>query len=517
MRIWVPKGSMTIFMTLMLCVMISMISTGLWSVQTAAARTQILNGVDIGLYSLFAQYDRTLLSEYDIFALDASGQDGKLDLASVYDDFSAYMLPVFMQNSQKLIVLEGGLGGYALLTDDGGDVFYHEAVRYMQETLWAQGITALQNRLGGRQASLSEAEAAGERLEHGNTMGDYDNEMNSAAQRSQEAERQRAAQSSSGDGSRFGGPGGQGGDGFAGSDGSGGTVPFEEAPAGASGPENPIPTIKRIRNMDLLMLVMPPTKSISSRDIRGKVLLSGRVRQQGMGMIGWYQPDGNVLNDLLFHQYVMSKLPNFLRPASSGLVYQVEYLIGRKTSDRENLERVVKRLLLIREGANAIYLAGDSEKMTQVKLLASAIAGTFLVPPAAVVIEAALVACWAFAESILDVRELLSGGKIPLKKTPADWQLSLENLPTLLDRLDTDRRSSPDGLSYQEYLEILLMGVDRREKLKGMMDMIELTLRDRPGWEEFRLDSCVVGAKASVDVLANGSKVFLVERMFGYE
>ena len=36
----------------------------------AAARTQILSGLDIGLYSLFGQYDRELLKEYDLFFLN---------------------------------------------------------------------------------------------------------------------------------------------------------------------------------------------------------------------------------------------------------------------------------------------------------------------------------------------------------------------------------------------------------------------------------------------------------------
>ena len=86
------------------------------------------------------------------------------------------------------------------------------------------------------------------------------------------------------------------------------------------------------------------------------------------------------------------------------------------------------------------YLLSDGGKRIQVETLALAIASGFLIPPAAAVIEAALIFCWAFAESILDVRELFAGGHVPLIKNSSDWQLSLRNLPNILDKLDSSRR-----------------------------------------------------------------------------
>ena len=61
------KGSITVFLALVLSILLSLVSTSIQSVQAAAARTQILNGMDIGLYSLFGQYDRSLLRDYDLF------------------------------------------------------------------------------------------------------------------------------------------------------------------------------------------------------------------------------------------------------------------------------------------------------------------------------------------------------------------------------------------------------------------------------------------------------------------
>lgn len=49
------------------------------------------------------------------------------------------------------------------------------------------------------------------------------------------------------------------------------------------------------------------------------------------------------------------------------------------------------KLLVIRQGVNMAYLLSDSGKRIQVETLALAIASGFLIPPAAAVIEAALI------------------------------------------------------------------------------------------------------------------------------
>ena len=129
----VKKGSITIFLALILSLVLSLVCASIESVRMAAARTQILNSMDIGLYSLFGQYDRTLLEDYELFALYAGGKE-ELDMASVYDDFQTYMKPVLKQNSQKLELLQGGFNGYQLLSDGKGEIFYQQAVQYMRET-----------------------------------------------------------------------------------------------------------------------------------------------------------------------------------------------------------------------------------------------------------------------------------------------------------------------------------------------------------------------------------------------
>ena len=153
----VKKGSITIFLALILSLILSLVSASIESVRMSAARTQILNSMDIGLYSLFGQYDRTLLEDYDLFALYAGGKE-EPDMASVYENFQSYMKPVLKQNSQKLELLQGGFNGYRMLTDGNGEVFFGQAVRYMRETLGSQGVQILLGKLRDQQKKTDEAE-----------------------------------------------------------------------------------------------------------------------------------------------------------------------------------------------------------------------------------------------------------------------------------------------------------------------------------------------------------------------
>lgn len=492
------KGSITVFLALILSLILSLVCTSIQSVQAAAARTQVLNSLDIGLYSLFGQYDRMLLEDYDLFFIDGAQGGSSLNLGKIYDNMESYIKPVLKQNSQKLTLKQGGFTGYRLATDQNGEVFYRQAVTCMKQTLGSQGIQKLLGKLSQKEQSTKQAEESGKQSEQGNTLQSYDTEMDTASKNSEVAKEeqqkeQEGAETSSGEKE----------DGF--SDG-------EQKPQVV----NPIPILKRIRQMSLLDLVVPAGKGISDQECEKGQLLSERQTQEGMTMPGMPETDNSRTSQLLFQQYLSDRMGSYQNPASEGLKYQMEYILAGKNSDRKNLEKVVGRLLLIREGINSASLVADSVKMAQVHTLALAIAAGFLIPPAAVIIEAALVLCWSFAESVVDLRELLHGGKVPLVKNASNWQLSLENLPYLLEKMDTERKNAENGMSYEDYLQVLLLSQSKKEKLERGMDMIEVHIRSHSGRKNFRLDNCLEAVEASVDVEANRIKTFTVTRQYSY-
>ena len=435
------RGSITLFLALILSLLLSLVCTSIESVRMASARTQILNSMDIGLYSVFGQYDRKLLEEYDLFALDGSMGGGQLNLAKICDNLESYMKPVLKQNSQKLELHQSGLTGYRLLTDECGEVFYQQIVQYMQETLGSQGVQLLLNKMSDRERKTEEADLKAKQAETGGSIDRYDSEMNQASQKSrqaaQEAENRQQQE---------------------------GQISTQPAPTQPQA-DNPISIIKRIMKMGILELVLPPGREISTWTVSKDTMVSGRQLQQGMEMPDGVTADSSYTSGVLFQQYLMNHLGNYTDPSKESLAYQMEYVFGGRDNDIDNLKSVASKLLFIREGVNFACLMADNVKRTEAQALAAAIASGFLVPPAAVVIESALLLCWAFAESVLDVRELFAGGKIPLVKTSADWQISLSNLSSLMEGLDSMRKNNEHGLSYEDYLQVLILPVSKEKKV----------------------------------------------------
>ena len=485
----------------------SLLSSGIESARMAAARTQILNGLDIGLYSLFGQYDKYLLKDFDIFAVDGSSGGKELDLASVYDEVESYMKPVLGQNSQELSLEQGGVTGYQLLTDESGEVFYQQVVSYMRETLGSQGVQLLLKKMRNQQEKIAEAEEKGEALENGKTLEGYDAEMGQASQKSQALLEEKKKQEQQN----------QGQNGF--TDGSTGSSASELVPVEKNPPakvDNPIPVIRRMRKIGLLSLVVPLDREVSEKEIDRSTLVSRRELEQGMAMEGKLKRENSVTGQALYQAYLMDKMGNYMNPGKEALSYQIEYIVAGKGSDEANLKAVATKLLFTREGANAASLYGDTFKMAQIDALATGIASSFLVPPAAAAIRAALVFCWAFAESVLDVKELLSGGKVPLIKSSADWKLSLEGLSGVFSQLDSSSKSDASGMSYEDYLQVFLLAQSKRVKIMRGMDMVEMKMHEKEGWENFRLDLCLTALEASVDVKANEKKTFTVTRAYHY-
>ena len=152
----------------------------------------------------------------------------------------------------------------------------------------------------------------------------------------------------------------------------------------------------------------------------------------------------------------------------------MEYLIGGKTSDVANLKVVVRRLLLIREGINLAYLETDVQKSQEALTLALGVTSAVGNPELAEPVKHAILAAWAYAESVSDVRILLDGGHVSLIKTEAQWRISLEHVGDCLNASADE--TSREGLGYESYLQILLWTVSEEKITMRAMNLIEKNL-----------------------------------------
>jgi len=71
-------------------------------------------------------------------------------------------------------------------------------------------------------------------------------------------------------------------------------------------------------------------------------------------------------------------------------------------------------------------------------------------------------------------------------------------------------------MSYEDYLQVLILTVPKGKKVLRSMDMIENSIRSQ-GRPHFCLDSCIVALEAFADVNAENRKDFQVIRQYAYE
>jgi len=239
--------------------------------------------------------------------------------------------------------------------------------------------------------------------------------------------------------------------------------------------ENPLEWLKSIKKKGILAVVAPE-KELSADQMDLSDCLDRRVRHQG----NWEQKEGGgELDRVLFQLYCKGHFTDVTQKKIEGntLNYEMEYLIGGKSSDIENLKVTVNRLLLLREGINLLYLETHPEKSQQAMQVALTLTSVVANPELAEPVKQAILAAWAYAESISDVRILLNGGKVSLVKTDAEWHTDLQHLGSSLQ--NTEGGQNRNGLSYAGYLQILLRTVPEKKLVFRSMDLIEHNLNIR--------------------------------------
>ena len=115
----------------------------------------------------------------------------------------------------------------------------------------------------------------------------------------------------------------------------------------------------------------------------------------------------------------------------------MEYILAGRQSDRENLEAVANKLVLLRFVPNYLYLQTNSTRQAEARAAAGTLCTLLAVPAVTEAAAQGILLAWAYGESVMDVRTLLNGKKIAVVKDDASWQLSLSGLMKLGTEEDT--------------------------------------------------------------------------------
>lgn len=271
-------------------------------------------------------------------------------------------------------------------------------------------------------------------------------------------------------------------------------------------------TAERWKKMGILELVVEDKSKLSSAEID---LESGLLKRQLLTGTAEASSTPNWVDRILLQQYLLSYMSSLQNlKEDRALSYELEYLLGEKASDIENLKIVATELLAIRQAANFLYLLSNPLKLAQAEALATLIGGLTLNPAVIQLIKIALLTAWALAESVLDVRALLAGKKIALLKSDESWTLELENIGGITSDYMVAKESAW-GLSYETYLGLLLLLKNEQDLAMHAMNAQEATIRKVYQDESFCLDRLVT--QANVEILYTYEPIFPFLRVIDAE
>lgn len=216
------------------------------------------------------------------------------------------------------------------------------------------------------------------------------------------------------------------------------------------------------------------------------------------------------LTDFLFGEYVMEYLTDFQeqkekeKKNEGQLRYEVEYVLIGKDNDKDNLMGVLNRVYGIRVAFNSFSVLTNPNCQKEASALAMAILGWTGIVPLVLALQWLFLETMALAESVLDMRAIVAGKKVPLVKGPMHWKVTLTNIVPLLTSGAQSMESST-GFDYPTYERILLFIEKNKDKYLRTMDIIEWNMQKTdPG---FHMEDCVYAIEIATE--ASADRLFL--------
>lgn len=268
--------------------------------------------------------------------------------------------------------------------------------------------------------------------------------------------------------------------------------------------------IRRAAESGILQLVLPEGSQVSEGIIETADLPSkdsgGSEGADSEGLDSG-EPEGiNSLADrALTAEYTGQFFTDFCSQDKKEFQYEMEYILYGSSIDGSNLSSSVTGLLAVREGLNLIHILTDSKKRQEAEALASAIVGVSGFAPLIGITAFFIMGIWALGESLADVKQLLSGGKVPIWKDGNSWKVGLEELLELGKTGSVPQRQGGEGLDYTGYLKLFCMVMPEKTMIYRMMDMMQVNIARRE--KGFLMSRCA--SEVEIEAKVCGKHIFL--------
>lgn len=466
------KASITIFLSLLTVLFIGFIMAMTEHARIFGLRQRLTSATDSAMDSLFSMYDRDLLDEFDLLLLNENNLRDNKEAEDIVESY----LTMNLNSKPDHLLLSGNLykgksvsveiENTVSVIENEGELFARSVLEFMKYRTLGIALEKVQEQL--------------EDLKKGE---DAKTEAQQEQDQEQESVKEQLAQKTEEEKEQY-------------------KDVLEESW---------LDKIEKLKRDGWLNFVLPFDQAASGYAVTASDLPS---KWRTVNFTWYHSAISEIEESFLFTEYLLEHCRCFTSAEKTkGMAYELEYVLNGKTSDKENLKSTVNELLLMREGLNLFSSLKDQTLSSQAQAAASALVGWTGIYPAVKLTQFAMLAGWSFAEAIVDVRTLLSGGHIPIIKNAESWTLSLSQIANFLDGDLFLTAKEQDGLTYDAYLRLLLYARGRSDRRYYTMDIIQLRMRETNS--KFSMTDCLGAVEVSTKMTA--SPIFYSFTGKGYE
>lgn len=208
----------------------------------------------------------------------------------------------------------------------------------------------------------------------------------------------------------------------------------------------------------------------------GQVELAGAVK--GIARAG--------ASDVMMCEYMkryFSSVVKSVGTTKKRLDYEWEYILCGGGSDKENLDRVISRLVLLRSIVNTTAILSSSAKRDTAYAAALAVVGFTGMEPLIRLTQTLFIVLWGTVEAIVDTAAILQDRKVPLFKTAKDIVVEFSELyqlsnPYVMKKAAGYSKADGHSVGYAEYMMFMMKGMKSERQHYRMMDLMEWNVCD---------------------------------------
>lgn len=325
---------LTVYLSLIFGIVLSLLFVLIEGAAICATRAQAELVADLGLDSVFAEYNRELLEQYEVFFIDSSygGRTGGIGMLEQH--LSQYMS--YNMNPEQDLLLAGEttllklrnpyleIAEVSCASDENCMVWKAQAVGHMKAVYGGDLISRVQEHMDT---------VKNNGLDSTDALGQIEAQKQGLEEALQEKEIvEYGAESEEG-------------------------YSYQKVQGVFDG----------IIGSGILAWVLPDGASVSQAAADAGPYFSARRKNgkinQGSGLHEGVDRPDSLVDELIYGAYLMKQCGNYRAPKSQGLLqYQTEYILYGYKSDAENLRACAERLFALRAASNLMAVYGDSGK-----------------------------------------------------------------------------------------------------------------------------------------------------------